>query len=111
MKEEEVRVPGFTMNEQSQGWTLTVYLPGMGKEDVELHVQGRSLTLKTHAKYQNPAGFKQVAAEFTRSNYGMSVDLPETADPATVHAKQENGLLTVTVQRRPETQGRVITIG
>ena len=35
------------------------------------------LTLKTHAKYQNPAGFKQVAAEFERSNYAMSVDLRE----------------------------------
>ena len=41
----------------------------------------------------------------------MSVDLPEMADPATLAAKLENGLMTVTVKKRAETQARKIEIG
>ena len=113
-------------------------------------MEGKTLTLKTHAKYQNPAGFKQVAAEFERSNYAMSVDLPERmcrsifdtegtfaegepevirraegelakqvatavrasgrADPTKLTAKIENGLLTVRIKKRTETQVKKIEI-
>ena len=41
----------------------------------------------------------------------MSADLPEMADPAALSAKLENGILTVTVKKRPETQPRKIEIG
>ena len=86
-------------------------LPGIGKKDADLHVEGRTLTLKTHATWQNPAGFRQVEAEFDRENYAASVDLPEMADVASLAATLENGILTVTVQKKPETQPRKIAIG
>ena len=40
----------------------------------------------------------------------MSVDMPEMADMSTLAAKLENGILTVTVKKRPETQARKIAI-
>ena len=40
----------------------------------------------------------------------MSADLPEMADPSTLAAKLENGVLTVTIQKRPETQPKKIDI-
>ena len=82
----------------------------VGKGETELHVENRTLVLKTHSTYQNPAGFKEVACEFERHDYAISVDLPETADPATVAASLENGILHVTVKKRPETQARKIEI-
>lgn len=103
-------VPSATFTEKPAEYELKVVLPGIGKEDAELHIEGKTLTLKTHAVHQNPAGFKQVAAEFSRSNYAMSADLPEMADPATLAAKLENGILTVVVKKRPETQAKKIEI-
>ena len=111
MNEEKYIVPTATFNETTEAYEIKVVLPGVGKEDAELHVEGRTITLKTHAKFQNPAGFKQVAAEFERANYAMSTDLPEMADPASLSAKLENGILTVNVKKRPETQPRKIDIG
>ncbi|MBR1920742.1 MAG: Hsp20/alpha crystallin family protein [Kiritimatiellae bacterium] len=108
--EEKYVVPATQFAETPEGYELKVSLPGIGKPDAELHVEGKTLVLKTHAKYQNPAGFRQVAAEFERENYAMSVDLPEMADPATMAAKLENGLLTVAIKKRPETQPRKIDI-
>lgn len=110
MNEEKYTVPAMTMNEAPEGYELAFEIPGVGKADVELHAENRSLTLKTHATFQRPAGFKQVAAEFEHENYAVSVDLPETADPSTVAAKVENGVLYVSVKKRPETRARKIEI-
>ena len=110
MNEENYTVPSATLTESPEGYELKVIVPGVGKGDADLHMKGKTLTLKTHVKYQNPAGFKQVAAEFDRPNYAMSVEVPEMADPATLSAKIENGILTVTMKKRPETQPRKIEI-
>ena len=110
MNKEKFVVPTATMVEKPEEYVLEVEGPGIGKEDAELHMDGKTLTLKTHAKYQNPAGFKQVAAEFERTNYAISAELPEMADPKTLSAKLENGVLTVTIQKRAETKPTQIQI-
>lgn len=109
--EEKFIVPTATFAEKPEEYELKVQIPGIAKEDVDLHMEGKTLMLKTRSKYQNPAGFRQVAAEFERANYAMSADLPEMADPAALAAKLENGILTVTIKKRPETQPRKIEIG
>ena len=108
--EEKFTVPAATLIEKPEEYELKVEVPGVGKEDAELHMDGRTLTLKTHAKYQHPAGFRAVATEFERTNYAMSVDMPEMADVTTLSAKLENGVLAVTVKKRPETQAKKIDI-
>ena len=110
MNEEKYIVPSATLTERPEGYELKVVVPGIGKGDADLHMEGKTLTLKTHAKYQNPAGFKLVAEEFERVNYAMSVEIPEMADPTTLSAKIENGILTVSMKKRPETQPKKIDI-
>ena len=111
MNEKTYATPAATFAERAEDYELKVTLPGIGKEDVELHVEGRTLTLKTATKYQNPAGFKLVASEFERTDHALSLDLPEMADISTLSAKCAAGVLTVTVRKRPETQPRKIEIG
>lgn len=108
--EEKFVVPATQFVENPEGYELKVSLPGIGKEDAELHIEGKTLVLKAHSKYQNPAGFRQVAAEFEHESYAMSADLPEMADISTMSAKLENGLLVVTIKKRPETQPKKIEI-
>lgn len=111
MNAENYIVPNANFTEKPEEYELKVLLPGIAKADAELHIENRTLTLKTHAKYQNPAGFKQVMSEFSRANYAMSADLPEMADTSTLTAKLENGVLSITVRKRPETQAKRIAIG
>lgn len=110
MNMESFVVPSATFTEKPDEYELKVLVPGIGKEDAELHMEDKTLTLKTHATHQNPAGFKQVSAEFERTNYAMSADLPDMADPSSLTAKLENGVLTVAVKKRPETQAKKIEI-
>lgn len=110
MNEEKFVVPTATLTEKPEEYELKVEVPGVGKEDADLHMDGKTLTLKTHAKYQNPAGFREVAKEFERTNYAISADLPEMADAKTLSAKLENGVLTVIVQKRSESKPTQIPI-
>lgn len=111
MNEGKYVVPAATFAEKPDEYEFRFTLPGIGKDETELHMEGRTLTLKTASKFQNPAGFKEVAVEFERPNYAMSADLPELADPSTLTAKMENGILSVVVKKRPESQPRRIAIG
>ena len=79
----------------------------------DLHVDGRTLRLRTNKKpAEKPAGYREAIREFDPDlNYAVSVDLPELADPATIKATVENGVLRVFVAKRPENQPRRIEIG
>ena len=87
MNSEKFTVPSTQFTERPEAYELKVSLPGIGKEDAELHIEGKTLVLKAHAKHQNPAGFRQVVSEFERQSYAMSAELPEMADPASLKAK------------------------
>ncbi len=102
--------PAATFAEHPESYELKVTLPGIARDEVELHIEGRTLSLKTASKYQSPAGFKTVATEFERADYAMSVDLPALADTSAITAKVDLGILTVAIAKRPETQPRKIEI-
>lgn len=110
MSEIKYIVPSATLSENPETFELKFVLPGIGKGDVDLHVEGKTLTLKTCTEHKVPEGYKTVAEEFEPVNYAMSVEIPEMADPSTLSAKMENGILSVVIKKRPETQPRKIEI-
>jgi HSP20 family protein len=111
MNNENYRVPKATFAERPDAYELNIFLPGIGKDETDLHLEERTLTLKTRAAFAPPAGFRPAVTEFTRANYAMSFDLPEMADAAKLAARLENGILNVTLPKKPETQARKIAIG
>lgn len=108
--ENKYTVPAVRMNERPDGYDIRFVIPGVAKENVALDVEGRTLMLKTQAHREKPAGFRTVAAEFEIADYATSVELPEMADASTLTARLANGLLDISVAKRPETQARRIAI-
>ena len=110
---ENLATPAVYMAERPEGYDITFEIPGAGKNDVDLHVDGRTLRLRTTKKpAEKPAGFREAVREFDPDrNYAVTFDLPELADAGTVKAAVENGVLRVSVAKRPENQPRRIEIG
>ena len=46
MNNEKFTVPSATFTERPEDYELKVILPGIGKDDAELHMEGKTLTLK-----------------------------------------------------------------
>ena len=102
--------PSVYVAEDKEGYVITYEIPGVGKEDVDLNVENRTLMLRTDNKFSPPADFKCMAREFPVCNYAVSLDLPEQADPTSIKAKVANGILTVKLPKRAELQPRKIAI-
>lgn len=109
-KNEPFVTPAVFANETDDGYDVRIEIPGVGKEDVELHVDGRTLSLKTRANHAKPAGFREAVREFGACNYAVSLDLPDLVDPATISARVADGVLAVAMKKRAELRPRKIEI-
>ena len=83
--------------------------PGVAKEDVELTFDKGALAITLERKvpegdrtnWHNERGFGKVT---------RSVSLPDTVDPSTITAELTNGVLHVTITKRPESQPKKIEV-
>jgi len=83
--------------------------PGVAKDDVELTFDKGTLQITLERKapegdrtnWHNERGFGKVT---------RSVSLPDTVDPDTIAAELTNGVLHVTIAKRPEAQPKRIEV-
>ncbi len=83
--------------------------PGVAKHDVELTFDKGALQITLERKvpegdrtnWHNERGFGKVT---------RSVSLPDTVDPSTITAELTNGVLHVTITKRPESQPKKIEV-
>jgi HSP20 family protein len=88
---------------------IEVDAPGVSKEDVELTFDKGTLLITLERKapegertnWHNERGYGKVS---------RSVSLPETVDPETISAELQNGVLHVTITKRPEAQPKKIDV-
>ncbi|MGE3546597.1 MAG: Hsp20/alpha crystallin family protein [Kofleriaceae bacterium] len=78
------------------GVTVSVDLPGVSPEDLELTFEAGSLA---------------IAGKRGERTYRYSVELGETIDPDGLDAQLEHGVLTVHARKRPEAKPRKIMVG
>jgi HSP20 family protein len=109
------RLAPYGVDVREDGDTLVVEaeLPGFTKEDVDITLENRTLTIaaqrNTEQKDQKAGNY--LLNERRYSRFLRSFTLPPTVDDQSVNAKLENGVLTVTLNRREETKPRKITVG
>ena len=91
-------------------------LPGYRKEDVEVTLENQTLTITAERKFERPQpeGDQSKGGYLLRerrySRFQRSFTLPDTVDDQTVDAKLSDGVLTVTLNKRPETKPRKIKV-
>lgn len=94
----------------AQNYELAVDLPGLAQADVHLEVHRGVLTLSAERKNVAPEGYRAQRRERRAYQFSRSFTLPEDADPERVSANMKNGVLTVTVDKRPEVKPRQIPV-
>jgi HSP20 family protein len=88
---------GFDAKEDEKAWTMTLDLPGVAREDLEIAVEGAVVRLETKAE--------------ARRQYKAAYELPEDIDAEATSAKLENGVLTLTLgKKQPVSNARTIEI-
>ncbi len=105
--------PPMNFYETENEYLLTVLLPGVSLEDLELSITGNVLTLKAKrdeiSKSQIPEeSFRR--QERPQGEWERSISLPDRVDEENLSAELANGILKVRLPKAPEARPRHIPV-
>ncbi len=93
-------LPTADVKETDTAYLLAVELPGLGREDVELAVQGDLLTLSGHkAETREDKGAAYRVSERRFGRFERSFPIPPDVDRDRIGAEFRNGLLDITLPK------------
>jgi HSP20 family protein len=108
--------PRVDVRETANAYLMDMDLPGLSEKDVEISLKDRVLSISSvrEAKKDETKkaddGNEYLIRERSSTCFARRFTLPEDIDSETVEANFKNGVLSITIPRRPETQARQIAI-
>ncbi|OJF76431.1 MAG: hypothetical protein BKP49_06955 [Treponema sp. CETP13] len=124
--------PKVDVRENEKAYIFDMELPGMTKENVDISLKDKVLTINSHKEEKlesadsdkkekgkevakndeqtREAGERWLIRERTSSEFTRSFHLPKDVDGENISATFKNGMLSITVPRKPETQPKTIKI-
>lgn len=104
--------PAVDVRETEDAYLLEADLPGLTEKDLEVRVEGRTLTIES--KKEEKAEKKEEGAYVIRERrsvaFSRAFTLPEDAASESVEASFKNGVLELSIKKRPEAKRRFVEI-
>jgi HSP20 family protein len=104
--------PPVDIYEDEHKLVLKLEVPGVKQEDLDIQVEGRTLTVRGERKFsseEKEENFHRV--EHRYGTFSRSFTLPNTVDADNVKATCDAGLLQIELAKKPEAKPRQIKIG
>jgi len=98
-------VAATTSKETEQADIVTISLRGFNKEDINIEVKGKYLTVQAKQKKEEKVNNKYYSGQSqSAANFVQSIALPDNADIAQISAKYDTDTLTVTIPKIKNTK-------
>jgi HSP20 family protein len=104
-------VPALDIRETEDRYEVTVDLPGMSSQQVEVTFEDGMLAIRGNREFhrdEEQGQFHRIERSY--GSFARSVRLPHTADAAKIQASFDAGVLTVDVPKRDEAKPRTIEV-
>lgn len=102
--------PPVDLHETDDAYVLTAEVPGLAREDLQIHVHDGRLTL-TGTRHERPVPCEQYhRVERGHGTFNRSFQLPLPIAVDRIAADLKDGVLTVTVPKSPEPAPRRIRV-
>lgn len=101
------------VSESDTAYTVQAEVPGVGKEDIHVSIDGSVVTLRAEVKQhdsQQGDGSKVLRSERYYGAVSRSFQLPQDIDQAAAKAKYDNGVLTLTLPKKQASGSQRLTI-
>jgi len=105
-----VLVPRVDVIEDDGGITLLADVPGVPKDQLELRVEGDTLTFEGTITPLTPGELEPVYAEVRVPRYRRAFTLSRELDASQITANLKDGVLNLRIPKQPEAQPRRIAI-
>jgi HSP20 family protein len=104
-------LPSFDVKETKDAYVVEADLPGVKEDNVEISVTGNVLQITGRREQETrDEGDQWFVVERSYGQFARSFSLPEGADPENVKADMKNGVLKISIPKRPEVQPRRISL-
>ena len=94
--------PAVDIREDGAGFLISADLPGVEPGDIEVTMEGGTLTIKGDRKIEtrdeDDKGYRRI--ERVHGSFLRRFSLPDSADPEKISARGKDGVLEVTVPKR-----------
>jgi HSP20 family protein len=99
----EVQAPAVDISETADGFELSAELPGMDEKNVELKLVGGRLIIRGEKKDEREEKTGETYLRERRfGSFERLFTLPEDVDAGRIEARFKNGILKVSLPRKPE---------
>lgn len=103
--------PPVDITERDDALVLTAELPGMSRKDITVELENNVLMIRGEKKEEHEQkGEERYVYERRYGSFSRSFTLPRSVDPDRISARFENGVLTVTMPKAPESRGKRIEV-
>lgn len=103
------KVAPFSVWEDGQSFHLTMDVPGIALEDLDVSINKGRLTIKGQRKFPDPSPDFSYREQFF-GEFERTIMLQEWLDPASIEATLQHGVLHLTLAKKPEAQRQKIAI-
>lgn len=104
------RRPRYEVKPGKESYELSVYLPGVSREQAEVTIEKDQLLVVGRRSFPKPEGAKVVHEELSADDYRLQLQLNINIDTDHIAAQSENGILKVTLPIAEESKPRAIEI-
>jgi HSP20 family protein len=100
------------LSEDDKNFFVKAEIPGVSKDDIKVSVDGNQVSLSAEVKKEKEEkeGTKVIRSERYYGSVSRSFTLDEHVDQAAAQAKYENGVLLLTLPKKPNGQARLLKI-
>jgi HSP20 family protein len=109
---ERMFAPDIEVKETKDAFVFKADLPGVKEDDVSIDVTGNRLTISGKREVEKEEGDERFHTyERSYGSFNRSFVLPEGVDYDKIEATLKDGVLRMTVPKKPEVQPRRISLG
>jgi HSP20 family protein len=102
--------PVYEIKETDEAFGLTVTLPGVAKQDLEITAEADSLRIVGKRSWNRPEDWTVVYRETTDATYLLELDHDNSVDTEKVHAELSDGVLRLSLPKTEAVKPRRIEI-
>lgn len=102
--------PAYEIKETPEAWGLTVQLPGVTKEGLEITAEDSLVTLRARRTWRQPEGWTALYRESVDAPYALTLEHDNTVNADGIHAELKDGVLRVSLPKAEAAKPRKIAI-
>jgi HSP20 family protein len=104
-------VPALNIKEKQDQYQITLTIPGLDPKDVKVNLNNNVLTINyEHKDEMSEEKDEMLRQEYKHYSFSRSVSLPKGVDSESISAESKDGILTISVNKLPESQPKSIEV-